>query len=109
MENDPTQHIIDVMEPIINNAPDEKLSSTVYVTHEDLENPGEYIDEFIPKKDIKHIDDPYVKYTDKDGKEVTEVIDTLGGKYEILDRQPHVPGKKEHPHHHLKDQAEFDL
>jgi len=109
MENDPIKPIDKILETLITEAPEEKLSNTVYVTHPKTDNPNEVFDEFIPKKNIRHNDGPSVEYINEKGEIVVEIIDKDGGKFEILDAQPHVPGKKEHPHQHLKNQPEFDL
>lgn len=109
MKDDSKLHINEILDPIIAKAPEEKLSSTIYMTHLDPEDPTKTVDEFIPVKSIHHLDGPSIEYINEKGETVVEVVDKIGGKYEILDKQSHIPGKREHPHHYLKDQPEFEL
>lgn len=103
MENDPIQHIKDVTDLLIETAPEELLSHTVYIKHPDG------VEEFMPKKEVGNIKEPSVEYINEKGENILETVDEGDGKFDILNVQPHIPGKKEHPHQHIKDQVEFNL
>lgn len=98
------EHIKEVMEPLVAAAPEEQLSNVTHITHPD----GEV--EFMPKKDLRRIDGPYVEYIDDKGENVVEIIDENDGKFDILNTQEYIPKNSESfKHKHLKDQPEFDL
>ena len=75
--------------PLIEAAPEEELSSNLYVTHPD----GTH--EFIPKKDISgRFDDPSIEYRNADGKIIREHIGEGDGKFDIIGNQPHLEKEK---------------
>ncbi len=86
------RHLKEIVDPLIENAPDEKLSPNFYVTLPD----GTV--EFIPKKDIHgRFDDPSVEYVNEDGNVVKEHLGEKDGKFESIGQAEHFESKKHSP------------